>query len=431
MGDLVTLVTQARTGDAEAFGAVVRRFQDMAVGYSYSLLGNLHLAEDAAQEAFLEAYLCLPNLREPAAFPGWFRRIVFKQCDRLRRDRNAQHEPLPAMHEQVSPAPNQAEAMEQREMQQQIWSAIDALPEHERTVVLLYYLSGYSQQEISVFLDVSVTAIKKRLFSARQRLREMLLDAVADTLRASRPSQDERFAASVLEMLTAARTGDAARVKELLQQNRRLLTARDWLGNTALIMAVNSGQHAVAELLFQAGVQPDIHEAAAIGQTERVRALLDADASLFDAFSAEGFTALGLAAHFGHPETVRLLITRGANVNAVARHPLEVTPLHAALFGRQIETARLLIHHGADVNARRGGKGWPRAGWTALHYVAAFGLIELIGPLLARGADLNALDDVGCTPLQAALESQQNVAADLLRRQGAHEFTPTQEGEKK
>lgn len=426
---LAGLVSQAREGDAEAFGAVVLRFQDMAVGYGYSLLGDLHLAEDAAQEAFLEAYLCLSQLREPAAFPGWFRRIVFKQCDRLRRGRQAKLEPLQLAQEPVSPAPTQAEAMEQREMNKQVWAAIDALPEHERATVVLYYLSGYSQQEISAFLDVSVTAIKKRLFSARQRLREMLLDVVADTLRASRPSQDERFAASVMEMLTAARTGDAARVKELLKQNRRLLTARDWLGNTALIMAVNSGQRAVAELLFKAGVQPDIHEAAAIGQTSRVAELLEQNASLLDAYSAEGFTPLGLAAHFGHAETLWLLMSHGANVNAVARHPLEVTPLHAALFGRQSDTARLLIRHGADVNARRGGKGWPRAGWTALHYVAAFGMIELIEPLLARRADLNALDDAGCTPVQAALENQQELAADILRRQGARASPSIQEGE--
>ncbi len=420
-GTLAGLVVKAREGDAEAFGAMVRRFQDMAVGYGYALLGDLALAEDAAQEAFLEAYLCLSQLREPAAFPGWFRRIVFKQCDRLRRGAMAKVEPLQAAQEQSSPAPNQADALEQGEMKRQVWAAIDALPEHERAVVALFYLSGYSQAEISAFLDVSVTAIKKRLFSARRRLREMLMDLVADTLRESRPSRNERFAASVVEMLTAARTGDAARVKALLRQNRRLLTARDWLGNTALIMAVNSGQHAVAELLFNAGAQPDIHEAAAIGQTERVRALLDEEASWLDAYSAEGFTPLALAAHYGHVETVWLLLTRGANVNAVARHPLGVTPLHAALFGRQLETARLLIRHGADVHARRGGQGWPRAGWTALHYAAAFGMIELIEPLLARGADLNAPDDAGCAPLQAALENLQDLAADMLRRKGARE----------
>lgn len=419
MGDLAELVIRAREGDGEAFGAVVRRFQDMAVGYSYSLLRDLQLAEDAAQEAFLEAYLCLPKLREPAAFPGWFRRIVFKQCDRLTRGKALSLAPLHAEQELPASRANQVEAMEEAELKDQVWAAVDMLPDHERDVVMLYYLSGYSQQEVSEFLDLPVTTIKERLFSARRRLRETLIDIVADTLRERRPSRDESFAASVMEMLTAARIGDVKRVKELLAQNRRLLTARDWLGNSALIMAVNSGHQAVSELLFNAGVRPDIHEAAAIGQTERVKELLDEDARRLDSFSTEGFAAVALAAHFGHRETTQFLIDEGADVNVIARHPLQVTPLHAALFGRQIKTARLLIDHGADLNLKRGGSGWPRAGWTALHYAAGFGYIELIELMIARGADLNVLDDEGRTALKVAIEEKQDEAAALLRERGA------------
>ncbi|MEW6736163.1 MAG: sigma-70 family RNA polymerase sigma factor [Acidobacteriota bacterium] len=416
MEDLAVLIIHARDGDADAFGTVVRRFQDMAVGYSYSLLQDLYLAEDAAQEAFLEAYLCLSQLREPAAFPGWFRRILFKQCDRITRDKTVRFEPLQTGQAEPSRQPNQAEAMEQNEMKNQIWTAIDSLPEHEREVVMLYYLSGYSQQEVSTFLDLPVTTIKKRLFSARRRLHEMLLEIVADSLRERRPSRNENFSASVLEMLKAARTGDVVRVKALLQMDRRLLTARDWLGNTALIIAVNSGRQAVAELLFNAGVQPDIHEAAAIGQTEQVAKLLHEDASRLNSYSNEGFTPVGLAAHFGHCEVTQLLLTQDADVNAISGHPLQVTPLHAALFGRQIETALLLIKHGADVNIKRGGQGWPRAGWTALHYAAGYGLIELIEPLIIHGADPNIIDDQGRTPLQVAIEEQQDQAAQMLRR---------------
>jgi len=83
--ELNTLVEQAQVGDLGAYSALVRRFQDMAVGYAHALLGDFHLAEDAAQEAFIQAYLDLSRLKEPAAFPGWFRRIVFKHCDRITR----------------------------------------------------------------------------------------------------------------------------------------------------------------------------------------------------------------------------------------------------------------------------------------------------------------------------------------------------------
>ena len=77
MQDLSGLIIAARNGDSPAFEELVRRFQDMAVGYAYSILGDWHEAEDAAQDAFVSAYCSLIQLRDAAAFPGWFRRIVY------------------------------------------------------------------------------------------------------------------------------------------------------------------------------------------------------------------------------------------------------------------------------------------------------------------------------------------------------------------
>lgn len=83
-------VCAAQQGEAKAFAALVHHFQDRAVGYVFGLLGDFHLAQDAAQDAFLEVHRTLADLREPAAFPAWFRKIVFKHCDRrLRRKRLA------------------------------------------------------------------------------------------------------------------------------------------------------------------------------------------------------------------------------------------------------------------------------------------------------------------------------------------------------
>src|ERR671932_2965202 len=87
--DLATLIRQVQHGAPDAYESIVRRFQDMAVGYGYARLGDVQLAEDAAQEAFLTAYLALPSLQEPAAIPGWFRRIVIKHIDRIQRKRRA------------------------------------------------------------------------------------------------------------------------------------------------------------------------------------------------------------------------------------------------------------------------------------------------------------------------------------------------------
>ena len=83
--DIQSLVRKARAHDAdmvqrhEAFGEIVKRFQDMACGCAYSVLGDFHLAENAAQEAFIEGYRSIDKLKEPKAFAGWFRRLCMWQ----------------------------------------------------------------------------------------------------------------------------------------------------------------------------------------------------------------------------------------------------------------------------------------------------------------------------------------------------------------
>jgi predicted nucleotidyltransferase len=84
-----------------------------------------------------------------------------------------------------------------RERRDRVFAAIRALPEHERMATALFYVGDYSQNEISAFLEVPITTVKKRLFSARQKLRERMLEVVRETLRESRPSRDERFAETV------------------------------------------------------------------------------------------------------------------------------------------------------------------------------------------------------------------------------------------
>jgi RNA polymerase sigma factor (sigma-70 family) len=415
VSDLDALITRAQRGDADAYGLLVRRFQDMTVAYGCSILRDWQAAEDASQEAFLEAFRDLPALRETAAFPGWLRRIVFKQCDRILRRRRIATVPLEHL-EPAAQTPDALDSLEQRELNDQILDALHLLPEHERMSAMLFYMSGFSQKEIGAFLGVPVSTVKKRVHSARSRLREQLLATLEDSLRERRPSRDERFATRVLEILKAARAGDSARVKELLEQDPRLLSARDPLGNTALIIAASAGHEELVELLLASGIEIDIHEAAAIGRTERVRELLQDDPDALDSYSAEGFTPLALAAHFGHLETTALLLKRGANVNAVSRHVLGVTPLHAALFGRRPEIVKLLLAHGADVRLPRAGKGLPRAGWTALHYAAGHGFADLVEPLLERGAAVDARDAEGMTPLEVAQKQGHDGIAAILRR---------------
>lgn len=199
MEEIKALVERSQAGDLGAYGRLVSRFQDMACGYAYALLGDFHLAEDAAQEAFVEAFRKLGQVRDTAAFPGWFRRVVMTQCHRITRRKSLPTQPMEA--EPPSRVDDPAEALAKAELRDSVLAAIQSLPEHERAVTTLFYINGYSQADIAGFLEVPVTTVKSRLHTSRCRLRERMMEMVGDTLRTHAP--DERFGRQVIERLLA------------------------------------------------------------------------------------------------------------------------------------------------------------------------------------------------------------------------------------
>lgn len=146
-----------------AFEALVRRYQDLAYGYAYALLHEPHLAQDATQEAFLAAYRNLAQLREPPAFAGWLRRIVRTYCLRLRRTKEPPLVALDRLAELRSEPGDPSAPAEAHERRAFVATVLEALPAHERTATVLFYLGGYSQLEIAAFLGVTVMTVKKRL----------------------------------------------------------------------------------------------------------------------------------------------------------------------------------------------------------------------------------------------------------------------------
>ena len=201
MKNLTALIQSAQQGELAAYDCIVRQFQDMAVGYCYSLLHDFHWAEDAAQEALLQAFLDLPTLHDPLAFPAWLRKILFKQCDRLARRNRVLTCPLETGWEAPCPLPGPAQAAEEAETRHALKALIDRLPAKEREVIALFYIGGHSQEEMSHFLEVPVTTVKKRLQAARQRLKEKMLIMVQDDFQQQAPSRDTRFADEIAAAL--------------------------------------------------------------------------------------------------------------------------------------------------------------------------------------------------------------------------------------
>jgi RNA polymerase sigma factor (sigma-70 family) len=252
---LVTLAQASDNSRAQrhaAFGELVVRFQDMAYGYAYAILGDAHLAQDAAQEAFIAAYQNLDQLREPKAFPGWLRRIIFTRCMRLTRGKRLPDQSLDTV-QLSSSQPTPLAALEAQEMQEQIRAAIRALSEPQRVATVLYYIDGYSQSEVAEFLGISVDAVKKRLQRARERLQERMVEMVQENLQERRPSKDDAFAKSVQLFDSLEAT---AQYSQLMSIEQMLVDgvgvdARDENGQTLLHWAALHGYLDAVELLIQ------------------------------------------------------------------------------------------------------------------------------------------------------------------------------------
>jgi ankyrin repeat protein len=124
-----------------------------------------------------------------------------------------------------------------------------------------------------------------------------------------------------------------------------------------LLQAVYRGDRDAVDELLAGDPELDVFEAAAVGRVDRLRALLDADPSLANAWAEDGFQPLGLASFFGHAEAARVLVERGAEVNSASRNDFKVMPLHSAVAEKdpatRYEIAKLLLEHGADPNTRQ------------------------------------------------------------------------------
>lgn len=206
--DVVWLVEKARAGDSAAFDRLVYRYQKSAVTYAASLLGgDADRAQDAALAAFVRVYQDLPTLRTPDAFAAWLRKIVWKQCDRIRRSERiplvSWEQSEEAMASPLDECPEQI--LLRRETRDSIARAIQSLPPSERAVTLLFYGGQYSHNEIADFLKIAPSTVKSRLFSARKHLKERLFAMAQNYVQeARRPLADEAFLVRVRQEIVRA-----------------------------------------------------------------------------------------------------------------------------------------------------------------------------------------------------------------------------------
>lgn len=218
------------------------------------------------------------------------------------------------------------------------------------------------------------------------------------------------------DLFDAIAAEDVERVRELLADDPSVARARDAEGISALMRARYRTNRALVSALREQAGELDAAEAAALGEIDRLTMLLDGDPSLIEARTPDGFTLLHLAAFFSGADAVRLLIARGADLDARGTGWMRGTALHSAASARDPGAVRALLDAGADPDARQAG------GFTPLHAAAQNGDAESVHALLDAGADPSLETDDGKSAATFAEDggdgSTITALADAMRRSG-------------
>jgi len=169
------LIRAAQSGDRDALIRLLREIETHVYRTAYYILNNEQDAMDAAQEALIRIYTKIGSYEEKAQFKTWVQRIVTNICiDKFRRAKATvsieEHEMTFKTRNDVEDQVMAAHAA------QDIREAINRLPEHHRTVVVLRYLQDFSYNEIADSLDLPLNTVKSYLFRARKQLQSLLSD---------------------------------------------------------------------------------------------------------------------------------------------------------------------------------------------------------------------------------------------------------------
>jgi RNA polymerase sigma factor (sigma-70 family) len=195
-------VQAAAAGDLSAFETLVRATASTVCGIALAITGDVQASEDVSQEVFLKAWRALPQLRDPASFPGWLRQLARNRARQHVRSRTRRHQRV----QPTAPAPvadpsglAPDELLARREEDEAVQAALMALPDEAREVLVLYHREGRSTAQVAQLLELSEPAVRKRLSRARAALRDDVRERLGGWLERTRPG-----AALVAAVLAAA-----------------------------------------------------------------------------------------------------------------------------------------------------------------------------------------------------------------------------------
>jgi RNA polymerase sigma-70 factor (ECF subfamily) len=175
------IVRRALAGEPDAFGEIVRRWERRIFALAFGMLGREEEARDATQETFLAAFRNLRNFRGEAKVSSWLHRIAINQC--ITRQRRARVRNETALEDETSSAAmtalapaheSPAQMAESRERTEIVRRAVRALPPELREVIVMKEFEELTFQEIADVLDLPLSTVKSRLYTALGQLRMRL-----------------------------------------------------------------------------------------------------------------------------------------------------------------------------------------------------------------------------------------------------------------
>lgn len=164
------LVARCLSGDLSGFEPIVERYNRVLFGVALRLLGNYQDACDATQDAFIKAFEHLESYDPERKLFSWLYRILVNECLNTRRARR----PSEPLDERLAGAASPLDAALDGERRERIQAALGELPFDSRQVVVLRHFADLSYGEIAETLGIPEKTVKSRLFTARQRLAELL-----------------------------------------------------------------------------------------------------------------------------------------------------------------------------------------------------------------------------------------------------------------
>ncbi|HUI05596.1 MAG TPA: sigma-70 family RNA polymerase sigma factor [Verrucomicrobiae bacterium] len=202
------LVEWSLTGDREAFGRIVERYQSLVCSITYGATGSLTLSEDLAQETFVTAWKRLSELREPTKLRAWLcgitRFLIGKELRRQGREPVHAAEPLDTVQEPAAPEPSPSARAIGREEEAILWRALEQMPTTYREPLILFYREHQSVARVAEELELSEDAVKQRLSRGRTMLTEQVAAFVEGALQQTTPGR--AFTLGVLAALPALTT---------------------------------------------------------------------------------------------------------------------------------------------------------------------------------------------------------------------------------